>query len=223
MKKGGVAKRGISWVEIMVAFTIFLIGVSVIFYFFTPFFKPEYRTVLDELIKNFESNLLIEVNWSKFVINDTSNCVEFQANLVKENILIYNPTFNLLNFSIQSSNLILNASKEKEFYLLEANQVNQGPFPTCSNPKKVKAFFAPKIKDRFINLSYWTQPISYQQLKQILIPNLNFDFNLTLIIDGNWYSIGKPLAKAQVIGKEKIYRVIKNKKIKKAKVRFYLW
>lgn len=219
-------RKGISYIEMMIAFTIFLIGVSVILYFFIPFFKPEYRVALNVIEKKFDENFIQKVNISKLVLNESVECANLGFSFPNTNTLIYNKSFYEIGYS-NNGNAVLDANYELEFYVYEFEQSVDHKKSECEEGKVVKAAFTPKIVEEFINLEKFRSDQTYDSLKQTLIPGFNLDFNITIILDSRVISIGKPLAKTNIFSKEKFYKVLDNdednKKIKTAKVRFYVW
>ena len=220
------SKKSVSYVEIFIAFAIFLFGVSIITYFFLPFFKPEYRTALDILEKNFENNFIARTSLIKVVVNDTG-CIKFDKydRMQKQNALFFYPNWTPINFSLINSYIILQTT-EKEFFLINATTtINSGSQASgCNSPSIAKVYYSPPIEEKFILVENIQQQ-DYESLKDRLLLGFALDFNVSIFdLDDNLISsIGKPIPKTNVFGREKIYKEINNGKINLVKVRFYVW
>jgi hypothetical protein len=212
-------KKAITHVEIIVAFSIFVLGISTLLYFFIPFFRPTQYASLNTLEKNFEKNFLIEANLMRFVVNQTG-IISFKAypGIDQEHSLIFNTNFQPVNFSIDNGNITMDATEPNFFLLVSSEKINEQQGFDFENPSPASVYYGFPIKEFFVNLSKFNQP--YEDIKSQLAAT---DFNVTLTYDNNFYSIGKPIPKINVFAKEKIYKIIENKEIKYVKVRFYVW
>jgi hypothetical protein len=211
-------KKAITHVEIIVAFSIFVLGISTLLYFFIPFFRPTQYASLNTLEKNFEKNFLIEANLIRFVVNQTGT-ISFKAypGIDQEHSLIFNTNFQPVNFSIDNGNITMDATEPNFFLLVSSEKINEQQGFDFENPSPASVYYGFPIKEFFVNLSKFNQP--YEDKSQLAAT----DFNVTLTYDNNFYSIGKPIPKINVFAKEKIYKIIENKEIKYVKVRFYVW
>lgn len=221
-------RKGISYIEIMIAFMIFIFGISMIAYFFMPYFKPEYYGAVNLIEKNFERKALAKASLVKVVINKTG-CVEFNKfdGMVERKSLFFDNNFNQIAFSITGDKVTMNA-QNKEMYLINSSMDinnNNGNSQSCNNTEGASVYYSPSVKEKIINLSFFSQDIDYKILKNELIGDYNFDFNITLVNMTNDYvgSIGLPLPKTNIFSKEKIYKAIHDGKIFYFKVRYYIW
>ncbi len=215
-------KKGITHVEIIVAFSIFILGLSTILYFFIPFFNPTYYSSLNTLEKNFEKKFSIETSLIKFVVNETGSITFIKhPNMSETNSLIFNKDFEPIDFSIQDNNITANVNENELFLLISNEEINNRSQLTIENPKPSNVYYSFPIKEIFINVSKFEQDYNYEDLKREM--GIVSNFNITLIDESNFYSIGKPIPKINVFAKEKLYKIIKDKKIKYVKVRFYVW
>jgi hypothetical protein len=208
-------KRGISYVEIFIAFSIFLIGLSIIAYFFIPFFRPEYRNALNEMQKRFEENFMARVDWYSVVVND-SGCINIKKLQGAENIYFFYKNLTAVNFSI--SNSITLDVAEKELYMLNSS-LDLGSSIVSCNAKPAEATYIKIYDEKILNESAINAHADYQTLRNMLLPGFNVDFNITI----GEKSFGKPLPSINIFAKEKVYKKIKNGQIDYVKVRFYVW
>jgi hypothetical protein len=209
-------KRGISYVEIFIAFSIFLIGLSIIAYFFIPFFRPEYRNALNEMQKRFEENFMARVDWYSVVVND-SGCINIKKLQGAENIYFFYKNLTAVNFGI-SNGITLDVA-EKELYMLNSS-LDLGSSIVSCNAKPAEATYIKIYDEKILNETAITYVSSdYQTLRNMLLPGFNVDFNITV----GKQSFGKPLPSINIFAKEKVYKKIKNGQIDYVKVRFYVW
>lgn len=220
-------KKGVSYVEVIVAFSIFLFGISILLFIFYPYFRPTYLTALDMIEKNFDKNFAKNIQIVKVIINktDQTDCVKFKIykNFDKSNILIFNLNWEKIDFNVADNNVVL-SSNEKEFFLLVSDDViNLDENPPCNAPTEANVYYSPPISEKFIlNIN---NEFTYEQLKDILLPGLNNDFNITIYDTGGnlIMSFGKPLPRTNIFAKQRIYKRLENNKINIVKVVFYIW
>jgi hypothetical protein len=211
-------KRGISYVEIFIAFSIFLIGLSVVAYFFIPFFRPEYRNALNEMQKRFEENFMARVDWYSVVVND-SGCINITKLQEAKNIYFFYKNLTAVNFSI-SNGITLDVA-EKELYMLNSS-LDLGSSSVSCNAKPAEATYIKIYDEKILNesaINAYTTSLDYQTLRNMLLPGFNVDFNITV----GGQSFGKPLPSINIFAKEKVYKKIKDGQIDYVKVRFYVW
>lgn len=214
-------KRGISYIEIFIAFGVFLIGVSLVTYFFIPFFRPEYRTALNILEKNFEKNFTIKASLINVVVNQTG-CIKFPSSISYSNSLFLNKNFENVGFEISNGNAIIDINEENFYLLSSSKEINTAPPQFCFSPKEARVYYSPPVEEMFLDLNAINNAIAnnYEDLKKEMLSGIKLDFNIT-IVDHN--SLGLPIARLNVFTREKIYKVINNNKIELIKVRFYVW
>ena len=225
MKKGkrkkGKRKRGITHVEIIFAFAIFILGISTILYFFIPFFRPTYYASLDTLEKKFEKDFFIEAELIRLVVNQTGE-IKFKAynGITETNSIIFNKNFIPVDFYINDNYIVMNTD-EKELFVLKANaEINSKSNLYIDNPTEVNVYYSFPINEIFVNLSKFQEAYDYESLKRNL--GMVSDFNITLANDVV-YTIGKPIPRVNVFAREKVYKIIEDKKIKYVTARFYVW
>ncbi|MEM4647807.1 MAG: hypothetical protein QXO12_00640 [Candidatus Pacearchaeota archaeon] len=216
-------KKAVSYVEVLIAFSIFLFGISILFFIFSPYFRPEYLTSLNIIEKNFDRNFAKEIFIIKAVVNQTG-CIKFKTykNFNFSNILLFNKNWENLNYDFNDNKIILNYN-ENEFFLLVSNEtINYNTNPQCDNAYDVEIYYSPPISEKFIlDISDY----DYENLKNILIPGLKNDFNISIYdFDGKMVgSFGMPIPKTNIFAKQKIYKKLENNQIKFVKVIFYIW
>lgn len=216
----GKGIKGISYVEIIIAFSVFLLGIALIGYFFIPFFRPELRTALDLMEERFEKDFTMNVSFITVVVNKTG-CINFTRPGLTD-FMFLNSSFEAMAFDVTSNKIVLN-SNEQIFYLL--NGISSSLDGSgCSSSNEAKVYFSPAREERLLNMSalQQAQQETYGWLRDKLLPGLKLDFNITLY-DGQQASIGKSVPSLNVFAREKAYKALIANKIETVKVRFYVW
>ena len=227
-------KRGISGIEVIISFTIFIGFVIFIFVYMNPLNMPASRTSLTSLENAVSDNATIEIEVTPFAVNTTllagKSCFQIN-NTFGENIFVTDKDDRKVSFGISGNNLLVN-NTGKFYYINKGISGAQSTLTDCLPLSKGNGYSlsVPRTERFYYNKSLIAlkniYDTNYSKLKQ----NFKFpavsDFSVIILNSSHSEIIAmtKPLPKMNILTKEFPIEILNdNGDITKGYIRLLAW
>ena len=231
-------KRGISAIEMIVSFILFLGFLVFIFAFMNPLSMPASRSLLTTLETSFNENATIEIETIPFAINEENviGCFQIEKEF-GNNFFITDKDRKNVNFKIEGNKITIE-NKGKFYYINKGISV-PGAY-TCLNPQTLQkgekklgnaySLSVPRTETMYyskylaeINKSYYN---NYSGLRQDLKFPESSDFAIVVFDESKnkMFEMTKPLPRTNILSKEFPVEILsENGVIIKGYMRLLVW